>query len=192
MSEERQSSGSDSMVYGLALAVALIAGVTAVLSATGDEDEPPPPRAMEAPAREAPAEPEPETAEREPEIVPDLPTVPDLENEPPPAREPGAPDPRFAELGAEMRMLSRARELLEGHPAEALGVLEQHRRRHPDGALREEREAFAIEALVALEHVDEAERRYYEFLRDFPDSDFRSRLERLMQRPPHEVGAVGR
>ncbi|MBZ0121042.1 MAG: hypothetical protein K8H88_28870, partial [Sandaracinaceae bacterium] len=55
-----------------------------------------------------------------------------------------------------------------------------------------EREAFAIEALLALERADEAERRYYDFRRAFPQSDFTSRLERAMQRPRHEVGEHGR
>jgi hypothetical protein len=71
-------------------------------------------------------------------------------------------------------------------------VLEQHRRVHPHGVLREEREAFAIEALLALSHVAEAERRYYDFLREYPDSAFRERLRAAMRRPPSEVGASGR
>jgi len=198
---------ADSMVYGLALVVALIAGAAAVLSATGEDEAPaasaegtaaaePEPAAPD--AAEEPTggveivEPAPRRSKAGPDYEPDLPEVPDLEREPPPEREPAAADPRFADLGAEMRILSRARELLAEHPAEALSVLEQHRRRHPGGALREEREAFAIEALVNLEHVHEAERRYYDFLRDFPHSDFDARLAELMQRPPHEVGAMGR
>ena len=126
-----------------------------------------------------------------PDFVPDLPRVPDLATEPPAPR-PEPADPRLEQLGAEMRILSHARELLSEHPAEALGVLETHRRRYPGGVLREEREAFVIETLLALEHVDEAERRYYDFLSDYPDSDFRERLRDAMQRAPHEVGASGR
>src|SRR5690606_11007588 len=101
-----------------------------------------------------------------PDFVPDLPEVPDLATEPPPPRRVVPDDPRMAELGVEMRILSRARELLAEHPSEALAVLRQHRRQHPAGVLREEREAFSIEALLLLEHVDEAERRYYEFRDD--------------------------
>ena len=124
--------------------------------------------------------------------MPDLPEVPDLATEPPPEREATENDPRMQTLAAEMRMLNRARTLLGEHPAEAIGVIDDHRRQYPDGVLREEREAFAIEALLALERVEEAERRYYDFLREFPSSEHREHLRRAMQRPPHEVGARGR
>lgn len=126
------------------------------------------------------------------DFVPDLPPVPDLATDPPPPRPTGATDPRFLQLAVEMRLISRARERLAEHPADALGILRQHRRAHPDGILREERDAFAIEALLALEHVEEAERRYYDFRRDYPDSDFLERLGRSMQREPHSVGVGGR
>ena len=191
----------------LVLGVALAGGALAIWGAFGD-DEPgaaPAAESPEAPELAEPAEPAGEVGGVEiedapeqrskagPDFVPDLPEVPDLETQPPPPPPDEADrDPRFAQLGAEMRLLGRARELLAEHPAEAVGLLDQHRRLHPDGVLREEREAFAIEALVMLEHVAEAERRYYEFLRDFPRSDFQGRLEELMERPPHEVGAVGR
>ncbi len=118
----------------------------------------------------------------EPAIVPSLPAVPDLATQPPPPRPEGAADdPRLEQLGAEMRYLGRARELLEEHPAEAIGLLEQHRRAHPNGILREEREAFAIEALVSLGHRVEAERRYYDFLSTYPSSSFAPRLRTLMR-----------
>jgi len=80
-----------------------------------------------------------------------------------------------------MRHLSRARELLADHPAEALGILEQHRRQFPQGGLSEEREAFAIEALVALGRTDLAERRYYDFVRDYPSSELAGRLGTLLR-----------
>mgnify|MGYP000023499541 CR=1 FL=1 len=190
------------MVYVLVLAVALAGGAIALYGAFGDA---PPEAPVAAPESETEPTPQDEVGGVEivdapegrskagPDFVPDLPEVPDLATQPPPAPPPEEDrDPRFAQLGAEMRLLGRARELLQEHPAEALGVLEQHRRLHPAGVLREEREAFAIEAMVMLEHVAEAERRYYEFMRDFPHSDFRGRLEELMERPPHEVGALGR
>lgn len=128
-------------------------------------------------------EPEPPSATEEESFVPNLPEVPDLATQPPPARHDSEEeeDPRFAQLGAEMRLLSRARELLEEHPAEALGVLEQHRRTHSRGILREEREAFVIEALVSLGRGPDAERRYYDFLRDYPHSSFTPRLRTLMR-----------
>lgn len=215
MAGEAKRQSIDKIVYGTALVVALIAGIFAVMNA---QEEPEvaaspaaPSSAAPSPAAESPArEPEPppttpevggvEIVERPPgrskagpDYVPQLPEVPDLATQPPPPpADPGDEDPRFAQLGVEMRILSRARELLGAHPSEALGVLEQHRRHHPSGALAEEREAFAIEALLALEHVDEAERRYYDFLARYPHSDFESRLREMMLRAPHRIGAVGR
>ncbi|MCA9608084.1 MAG: hypothetical protein KC619_20890 [Myxococcales bacterium] len=212
---------TDKVVYGVALAVAVIAAGIAIASglSTADEEtgeetgevdpvaaareraereargtsiELPPPRSRPAPgeideADVASARPLP------PGFVPALPEVPDLDAEPPPARQAeDGEDPRMENLAAEMRILSRARTLLGEHPAEALGVIRQHQRQYPHGALREEREVFAIEALLALEHADEAERRYYDFLRDFPDSEHRAHLSQEMMRPPHRVGASGR
>lgn len=198
----------DKIVYGVALVVALIAGVIAFASHQEREAEhtepvdPDPVAAAEARAdaeEKATGRIEFEEPEKQPQarplpegFVPDLPEVPDLEADPPPEREPAEEDPRMQTLGAEMRMLNRARTLLGEHPAEAIGVIDDHRRQYPEGVLREEREAFAIEALLALERVEEAERRYYDFLRAFPDSEHRAHLQRAMQRPPHSVGARGR
>lgn len=196
---------TDKVVYGVALAVALLAGGLAVAATFAGEDEDlAPARAPRTEHRESRPEPgnvelvdplpEPQGHRRGgPDFVPDLPEVPDLENEPPPERTATDDvDPRMEGLGIEMRFMSRARALIGEHPAEALGILEQHRRRHPHGVLREEREAFAIEALLSLEHPAEAERRYYDFLGRYPDSAFRGRLHEAMRRPPHEVGASGR
>ena len=211
MADDAKRRNVDKLIYGTALVVALVAGVFAVVNAADDgadvvsTDPVPiarPATRPDAAAREADApptggveivEPPPGRSKAGPDYVPQLPEVPDLAHEPPPPpADPGAEDPRFAQLGVEMRILSRARELLGAHPAEALGVLDQHRRQHPSGVLAEEREAFTIEALLALEHVDEAERRYYDFTSRYPHSEFDGRLREMMLRPPHQVGAVGR
>jgi len=198
------SSDTDKVVYGVALVVALIAGGIAIAANVGREEpleaEDPVAAARARSAAEVPTgsiefvEPEstPQGRSRADDgYVPSLPAVPDLAHEPPPERV-ESDDPRMRTLVAEMRMLSRARQLLGEHPAEALGVIEQHRRQYPGGVLREERESFAIEALLALEHPAEAERRYYDFLSHFPNSEHREHLRRAMQRPPHRVGASGR
>lgn len=160
----------DVLLYGTVLALALVGGAVGLSKGCGREAAP---LSVEDPT--APSN------EPRPPIVPDLPTVPDLQTEPPPPRPRPDDDPRLTELGVEMRYLSRARELLADHPAEAFGVLEEHRTRFPDGALREEREAFAIEALAALGRVEQAERRYYDFVRDYPESDFTPRLTALLR-----------
>ena len=184
-SERSKPRDGVTMVYALAGAVALIAGGVAIAVAFDGENGSP--ASEPSVAEPASVEPIDEPESDLPDIDVDLPAVPDLENEPPPSR-PSGSDPRAEQLGAEMRMLSRARELSAEHPAEALGVLDQHRAEYRDGVLREEREAFAIEILVELEHVDAAERRYYDFLIRYPRSDFRERLERAMERPVHPVG----
>ncbi len=198
-SQGSQERSIDRWLYGGAAALAVAAGLFALAGGLsgpdGEEDtgldapaQPAAPRAPVAPGAVRFGDAGPELSARVgPDFVPDLPEVPDLEREPPPPRAAPA-DPRMEQLGSEMRILSRARELLAEHPAEALGILETHRRRYPEGVLCEEREAFVIETLVALEHVDEAERRYYDFLSDFPDSDFRERLRETMLRAPAARG----
>lgn len=216
MAESKDS--TDKIVYGVALVVAVIAMGIAIASGlssregTAAEVDPVAEAraraerearqtSIELPEPRRPAPPpgtvdEADVASARPlpaGYVPSLPEVPDLETEPPPAPQAeDGEDPRMENLAAEMRILSRARTLLGEHPAEALGVIRQHQRQYPHGALREEREVFAIEALLALEHADEAERRYYDFLSDFPDSEHRAHLAREMMRPPHRVGASGR
>lgn len=198
------ANGGDRLLYGGLLGVALLAG--GVAAATHGSSAPvaetstsstsvPTHRAPETSAAvggleiaDAPSAP----ADVDPDFRPDLPPVPNLATQPPPPRPPAQDDPRMQQLGAEMRYLARARDLVSEHPSEALGVLRDHRQEYPQGVLREEREAYTVEALLLLEHVAEAERRYYEFRRDFPESDFTERLQEMMQRPPHEVGAGGR
>lgn len=162
----------DLVLYGTVLVVAIGAGAWAIANRADDT-------VPDAAPVASPEEPAPE--EEEAPFVPDLPEVPDLATEPPPARPATDGDPRIAQLSAEMRIVSRARELLGENPGEALAVLEEHRRHHADGILREEREAFAIEALVELERRPEAERRYYDFQRTYPHSDFSRRLADMMR-----------
>lgn len=175
----KTSRRADVLMYGTVLVLALVGAIIAVSNAYETEQRDPLPVAPVAPMAASESEPPPPEAQGP---VPELPAVPDLRTQPPPPRPTDIPeDPRFAELAGEMRYLSRARELLAEHPADALSILEQHRRAHPRGALREEREAFAIEALVAMDERAAAERRYYDFQRAFPGSDFTSRLETLMR-----------
>ena len=83
----------------------------------------------------------------------------------------GASDPL-----AELKLLARARRVLPSRAEAALALSEEHAQLYPRGALAEEREVLAIEALLKLERVVEAERRAHAFLRAFPDSSQRPRL----------------
>jgi hypothetical protein len=169
-------------IWGIVLSLALVGGAVGAADWLGRGPQRRAPEALD--LDEALAVPAPDAASpMPPGFVPDLPAVPRL---PPGTRVQRAPapvenDPRLEGLGAEMRLIGEARRVLADDPTGALLLLEQHRAHHPQGALREEREAYAVEALSALGRASEAERRYTEFLEDFPDSSFRSRLVRAMR-----------
>ncbi len=122
------------------------------------------------------------------DFVPDLPAVPTLE--PGTSLRSVAPraaddaDERMDRLAAEMRLVVEARDSLPDGPAEALALLDQHRARFPDGALVEEREALAIEALLLLRHTAEVERRFHELTIDYPGSRFIPRLREQLATAP--------
>jgi hypothetical protein len=170
-------------LWGAFLAIALLGAVVGVVEWLDSGEAGPPPQPLELgqpgmPLGPPPVPPLPEG------FVPDLPPVPTL---PPGARpsrgaaEGATDDERLDQLAGEMRLMQEARAALEHDPTGALTLLEQHRQRYPRGALSEEREVYAIEALVVLGHTEEVERRYLEFRSDFPDSTFTERLERVMQ-----------
>lgn len=89
-----------------------------------------------------------------------------------------APEQSLAVEGA---MLERARRALVDRDAGgALAICERHARRFPRGALREERERLAIEALVKLGRRREAVARVAAFDRAFPDSVQSERVHALL------------
>jgi hypothetical protein len=97
----------------------------------------------------------------------------------PPASEPAPsstrPNPRSAS-GSEAELLRRAQSLLAGSPQRALALTAEHQRRFRDGALAEEREALAIEALRRLGRGQAAQRRALAFERRYPNSVHASRV----------------
>jgi hypothetical protein len=93
-----------------------------------------------------------------------------------PAKARSARKPRLATPRDELALLARARRSLLSRPAEALALAEEHARDHPHGALEEEREVLAIEALQKLGRVGAARRRIGIFLRRFPKSSQRANL----------------
>jgi hypothetical protein len=120
-------------------------------------------------------------------FVPDLPPVPVL----PEGAHVGhahaagaAEDVRGDDLGAEMRILSEARnELAQDDAAACLVLLEQHRERFPTGELAEDRDAYTLLALHALGREQEVERRYVDFREDYPQSTFLDTLARELAHP---------
>jgi hypothetical protein len=84
---------------------------------------------------------------------------------------PAARSPRTSDLDAERQILDVGRRALAtGEPEDVLRATRQHERRFPEGALVEEREALAIQALVVSSRLDEARARAGRFAAKFPDS----------------------
>jgi hypothetical protein len=86
--------------------------------------------------------------------------------------------PSTPEATAEAALLEQARAALRGDPANALALAERHRRRFPHGALGQEREVIAIEALKRLGREAAASARAAAFERRYRGSVHRPRLER--------------
>ena len=80
-------------------------------------------------------------------------------------------------------MLGRGQTALAGGDARgALGWVDRHARRFPSGALVEERERLAIEALLRLGRRTDAEARAERFHRRFPRSVQWPRVRELLDR----------
>jgi hypothetical protein len=86
-------------------------------------------------------------------------------------------------LARERSLLDRARTEL-GHDAQAaLRLASEHEQSFPAGALREEREALAIRALINLGRYDEARARLLAFRAAFPQSFLAPALSAAMAAP---------
>lgn len=115
------------------------------------------------------------------EFVPNLPVVPDLSQRRP-EEERTTPEGDFASLTQEMNLMREARSMMTTDATGAMTLLEQHRERFPDGALTEEREAYAVLAMIALGRPEsEVERRYLDLLGRFADSRFAPDIRAAME-----------
>jgi len=65
---------------------------------------------------------------------------------------------------------SAQRALAQGRPTRALDLLDEHQRRHPHGAMAEDRDALRVVALCRAGRPEEAERRRAQFFRRWPKS----------------------
>jgi len=91
---------------------------------------------------------------------------------------------RASRLAEESRMVLEARNALRSSdPGTALRLLEAARVAFPDGALMQEREALAIEALVRSGQRDLASKRAEAFLRDYPKSPHAADVRRSLVPP---------
>ena len=97
-----------------------------------------------------------------------------------PAREPARPEHARSVLrtaDSEAALLERARRALASSPARSLALTEEHRQRYPNGALGQEGEVIAIEALRRLGRDREASRRADDFARAYPGSAHAHKLD---------------
>jgi len=98
-----------------------------------------------------------------------------------PTRDKSAAQPA-AETDSEFSLLRSAQQTLKADPLQALELCAAHTTRFPSGAMVQEREMIAIEALLRLGRVQQAEARASTFRRLFPGSAHAARLEHLLQR----------
>ena len=135
------------------------------------------------PVREAPPPPEP--------APPPSPPVPEAKSAAPRARAPRAsgtkpatPEVTATATDEELDLLeSLYRTFQRGDMEGVLAEAQQHASRFPKGALAQEREVLAIEALVRLGRRSEAEARAENFQRRYPASTHWVRIQRLLSDP---------
>jgi hypothetical protein len=101
-----------------------------------------------------------------------------------PKLETSAPAPARSDPGAgradEFALLGRAQAALESDAGRALALTSDHERKFPSGALLQEREVIAIDALLRLGRRAQALARAEHFNRRFPASVHRRRVEVLL------------
>jgi hypothetical protein len=90
---------------------------------------------------------------------------------------PSAPRTSLHSQLGEAELLERARRSLSGSPNQALALTRLHQARFPKGALKQEREVIAIEALRRLGRANDAEQRAGTFEKQYPDSAHRRAVE---------------
>jgi hypothetical protein len=87
------------------------------------------------------------------------------------------------EQESEVKLLERARRLLQTNPHQALELVHEHERRFSAGVLVQEREIVAIDALERLGRSDEARARDESFRTRYPSSVHGKRIEVPSERP---------
>ncbi|MBX3131739.1 MAG: hypothetical protein KF718_33790 [Polyangiaceae bacterium] len=87
-----------------------------------------------------------------------------------PSATPGPSPERTTPGPTEAQLLDRARASLAAQPQRALALTREHARRFPNGALTQERDVIAIEALRRLGDASGAKQRAEEFNKKYPGS----------------------
>lgn len=142
---------------------------------------PSPPRVAAAPRR-------PRAVVPAPTVSPAVPPAPEVVADPevveaPPAAvtPPTVPAPPPAAAAPESELLRGAKAaLLRGDATQALALTATHATHYPGGQFVEEREAIAVEALVALGRTSAADDRFQRFRARYPQSSYLARLQRIV------------
>jgi hypothetical protein len=92
--------------------------------------------------------------------------------------------PKQTSVPPELQLLAQAQRALRGSPSDALELTALHARAYPAGEFVEEREAIAVEALVALGNKAAARTRGRAFMSRYPSSAYASRVARLVEAIP--------
>lgn len=163
------------------VAVAGLVGTGAYLSSK-NSNEPAPktaptPVTPAKPAAPKPAAPEPVTPSAGTNEVAE-PAAADASEAAPPEGHP-APQHRAATAAkpSEASLLDRARRALKSDPRKALALTRQHKKLYPAGALAQEREVIAIEALSLLNQKGSAQQRANEFSEKYPESAHQKKVD---------------
>ena len=137
------------------------------------KDEPP---ALEPRAR-AEAAPQHVTAE---EPTAEEPTAEDTSKQKP---EPRGRKPRpAAKQPSEAALLDQARRALKTNPARALSLTRTHKRLYPNGALTQEREVIAIDALKRLDQTARAKQKADRFSEQYPESAHQKKIDSTLKK----------
>lgn len=89
---------------------------------------------------------------------------------------------------AEAALLGRAHQALASNPARALSLTDEHRREYPAGALTQESDLIAIEALASLGRSGDARAAAARFRARYPSSAHLRRIDRLLGDAPASSG----
>jgi hypothetical protein len=107
--------------------------------------------------------------------------APQQEPAPPHVPEPEVSQPEPLAAPSQADLLARAWQALARHdPQTTLSLLDDDQRRHPHGALAEERDAMRVQALAAVGKRDEARARADAFFARYPQSVHRAAVEKAV------------
>jgi hypothetical protein len=84
----------------------------------------------------------------------------------------------------EVALLQHAQDALAVDPSRALSICAEHSRGFPHGLLAQEREVIAVDALVRLGRLEDAQQRAARFAAAYPSSTHLRRIEALVGKGP--------